>query len=114
MRVAIANLKGGTGKTTTAVHLASELGRQGRTLLIDADPQGTATQWAVRIEQPCPFDLVSDVGAYLSKRLNDIASGYEHVVIDTPPEYEDLVREAVLSVSTVIVQIGRASCRERG
>jgi chromosome partitioning protein len=105
MRVAIANLKGGTGKTTTAVHLASELGGHGRTLLIDADPQGTATQWAVRIEGPCPFDLISDVGTHLSRRLNDLAAGYEHVVIDTPPEYEDLVREAVLSVGTVVIPV---------
>jgi chromosome partitioning protein len=105
MRVAIANLKGGTGKTTSAVHLASELGAQGRTLLIDADPQGTATQWAARIEGPCPFDFRTDLSAYLSRRIDDIARDYEHVVIDTPPEYEDLVREAVLSVDTVVIPV---------
>lgn len=46
MRLVTVNLKGGTGKTTSAVYLALALARCGRTLLIDADPQQSALRWS--------------------------------------------------------------------
>jgi chromosome partitioning protein len=44
--VAVANQKGGVGKTTITIHLAIEMARRGRRMLVvDADPQGNATSW---------------------------------------------------------------------
>jgi chromosome partitioning protein len=45
--ISVINLKGGVGKTTIALNLAATLAEQGqRVVLIDADPQQSATQWA--------------------------------------------------------------------
>jgi chromosome partitioning protein len=105
MRLAITNLKGGTGKTTTAVHLAAGLGWRARTLLIDADPQGSATEWAMLMGSDAPFTLLTDAGPDLHRRLPELSNGFEHVVIDTPPGHEAVVRGAILSATDVLIPL---------
>ena len=52
MIIAFLNQKGGVGKTTLATHLAGELVARGRSaVVIDADPQGSALDWAQRRHQ---------------------------------------------------------------
>lgn len=72
------------GKTTTAIHLACFLSQQGNTLLVDGDPNRSATGWAKRGE--LPFKVVDLMQAPMHSR------NYEHVVIDTAarPSREDL------------------------
>ena len=104
MRIAVANLKGGTGKTTTAVHLAVGLARSGRTLLVDADPQGSAFGWS-EDDGDFPLMVVPWPCRDLARRVGQIAGDYEHLVIDTPPQHEYLVRQALLACDHLVVPL---------
>lgn len=104
MRLAVANLKGGVTKTTSAVFLGAALSGQGRTLLVDADPTGSALSWSATAPD-FPLTVVSAPVRDLPRRLADLGRGYEHVVIDTPPLEPALVRAAVLSADTVLIPV---------
>jgi chromosome partitioning protein len=102
MRIALVNQKGGTGKTTTAIYLASGFNRLARTALVDADPQQSAYLW--REQDPIfPFQVIPQPSDRLHERIADLARGYSHVVIDTPPGDERIIASAVKAVDTVIV-----------
>jgi chromosome partitioning protein len=105
MRLAVTNLKGGTGKTTTAVHLAAGLGQHGRTLLIDADEQGSATAWTTLIGHGCPYDIVTHPRPDIHNCLEQLMRGYDHVVIDAPPHDVATVRSAILSATEILIPL---------
>ncbi len=102
MRVAVANLKGGVGKTTTSIFLAAGLHRSGRTLLVDADPQQSALLWSQQ-DPIFPYTVVSLPVRDLHRRLADLGRGYDHVVIDTGPADGAIIRSAVMAAAVVIV-----------
>jgi chromosome partitioning protein len=85
----VASFKGGVGKTTTAVHLAAHLNQNAPALLIDGDPNRSATGWAKRGSESghaLPFKVIDE------RQGARFARDFEHVVIDTQarPAREDL------------------------
>ena len=84
MIVTVASFKGGVGKTTTAVHLAAYLATKAKTVLIDGDPNHSATAWSKRGQ--LPFSVVDE------RLIAKASRQHEHLVIDTQarPSRDDL------------------------
>jgi len=85
--IVVTGKKGGISKTTTAVHLATYFQQISPTLLIDGDPNRSASTWSKRGSMP--FEVVDErEGAYRSR-------DYAHVVVDTEARPGDADMEAL-------------------
>jgi len=106
MRIGVLNQKGGVGKTTMSVNIAASLARAGdRVLLIDADPQGSALDWAAARQESPLFTVVGFPRPQIHKEIDQIGHGYDHVVIDGPPRVTELVRSAIMASDIVMIPV---------
>jgi chromosome partitioning protein len=117
--IAVANQKGGCGKTTISMNLAGVLGSEGglRVLLIDADPQASAQQWAMRAgEEVLPFEIMTHPHEDIHRKIREMAAkGYDVILIDCPPGASQIIagkdsqtsisRMAILAADLVIVPV---------
>jgi len=104
--IVIANVKGGVGKTTTAVQLALHAAGAGnRTLLVDADPGRSATSWATRAgDWPAALvPVISHPQADLPRKLAGLATGYDLVVVDCPHDPAGGARVGAVLSSAIAV-----------
>lgn len=108
----VGGLKGGVGKTTTAVFLSLALGRLGhRTALVDADPVSqSARSWcrdAHRAGTPMPFDHYTMPYASLAEDVTEaVLPGRDRVVIDTGAADVNILRAACSLAHTVLLVSG--------
>jgi chromosome partitioning protein len=102
MNVVVTNLKGGVGKTTTAVYLAAVAASKGwdPVLLIDADRQASSAVWL----EERPIDGVEVLEAPSERTLTRAMSRHDGVaIIDTPPGDERLVQAAINAADAVVI-----------
>lgn len=104
MKITVANTKGGTAKTTSAMMIAAVLAKRGRTVqLWDADPQGSSSGWAEVAEDngdPLPFPTIA-VNARTVRRA--VPADVDVVVVDTNPHTPDIVQAAVDTSDKVLI-----------
>ena len=93
LSLALANLKPGTGKTTSAVWLAHTFAQAGNNvLLVDADPSGSALEWSdlaamypgLPPQAAFPFRIVALPSREMHRRIPEIAQDDDVVIIDAP------------------------------
>ncbi len=102
MNIVVSNVKGGVGKTTSAVYLAAAAAARGReaVFLVDSDPQGSAAEW---FEQN-PVEGVELIEAPSERTVvRALTSSEGIVIIDTPPGDERIVRAALRRADTVVI-----------
>ena len=103
--IAILNPKGGSGKTTLATNLARACHDRGlKTLLVDSDPQGSASDWhAARDDNPLPFLAYGKPENF--KALPGIAEAYDYVLIDGAAKLTGMIAAALKVADSVLIPV---------
>src|SRR5437762_9865477 len=114
LSLALANLKPGTGKTTSAVWLAHVFAQAGNAvLLVDADPSGSALEWSdlaamypgLPPQAAFPFRVVALPSRELHRRVPEIAQTDDVVIIDAPQleDHAGIARSAMRYVDEILI-----------
>jgi cellulose biosynthesis protein BcsQ len=101
--IVFASRKGGSGKSTLTAHLSAHVAKNAKkSLLIDADPQGSLTLWhKLRgTNEPQLKAATRSVGELVAQAKRD---GMEWVFIDTPPNMSAVVEDAIRNATMVII-----------
>ena len=102
MILALVNLKGGVAKTTSSLYLAAVYAQKGTTVLLDADPQGSASDWVATVEDS-GTELPFDVKVVNQRTMSRAAADHDYVIIDTPPGNPAIVDAAIAAADLVLV-----------
>lgn len=106
MIISVLNQKGGVGKTTLSVHLASTYALAGhKVLLVDADVQRSAMDWAASREKDPIFSVVGISTNTIHKEIPLLKENYDFIVIDGPPRVYDVAKSAIASSDFILIPV---------
>ncbi|HUZ72290.1 MAG TPA: ParA family partition ATPase [Stellaceae bacterium] len=109
--IAVAQRKGGSGKTTLAAHLATTWAMSGHDVaLIDTDPQASLTQWYRRREERLGhshtgLDFTTAIGWRAAGEIFRHAREHEIVLVDSPANADGDVRATVRAAGLALVPV---------
>ena len=114
--IAFANPKGGAGKTTSALLLATELAEKGATVtLLDADPEKWISQWASLPGKPLKINVLGDVTEdSIVEQIDDASRASQFVVVDLEGTASLMVANAIGMADMVIIPTQGSSMDARG
>ena len=110
--ITVFNQKGGAGKTLVSCNLAETLAIRGnKSLLVDLDPQGTATIWASMSSEDRPVKTtainLSMMAAAAHREIRKFVADYDFIVIDCPPAIQSVAPSVALLVSDLaLIPVG--------
>ncbi len=114
--ISFANAKGGAGKTTAALLLATELAHQGhRVTLIDADPQRWISQWHEMSGAVRNITIITEVSvASLQCHLREMAPSTDYFIIDLAGARDALVTTAIGLSDHVLIPVQGSAMDAKG
>lgn len=104
--IAVVNPKGGSGKTTNAVHLAVAAHREGHdTMLLDTDAQGSAIDWDRRTPEGYDGPDVEGVGRSrtLAAAIGQVDS--EFILIDSSAQFDEMTGRVLSNADLALVPV---------
>lgn len=106
MVITFLNLKGGCGKTTLSIHVASTLALAGKkVMLIDADEQMSAVHWAETREQEPLFTITGIPSNTIHKQIKLMEADYDFIIVDGPPRTSSVSRSCVVASDLVLIPV---------
>ena len=106
--IAVANLKGGTGKSTVSVNVACGLAERGkRVMIVDNDPQGTASHWAGRGQLPVecihrPLESFAQTAPWING-VQAVRRDFDITLIDLPASVAPALGASFMMASVILI-----------